>query len=230
MINDYETYCRAEWAKFQRETERGRAYLAATATIDVKNVLDIGCGAGQELIPFVVNRGARGVGIDLSPVSGQVGRSLFAELGCADRVEFQCAKAESLPFDNESFDIVICRGVLPLTDNKLTLKEIARVLRPGGIGFLKIQAARYYLVRLFNGVVNRNLTAIHAARALVAGTLYHITGKQPHNRITGREVFQTAWMLRRELVPLGLQILKELSDSDSNPASPVFIIAKTGTP
>src|SRR4051812_43284819 len=87
-------------------------------------VLDIGCGAGQTLIATCENRYSVGVDINLSAL--KLGKTL------TDRVEFVCGTAESLPFRDASFSYVIARVSLPYTDIPRSLREITRVLEPGG--------------------------------------------------------------------------------------------------
>jgi arsenite methyltransferase len=56
-----------------------------------------------------------------------------AEWGLADRAEFVRGDAESLPFDDASFDIALCECSLCLFPDKArAIEEIRRVLRPGG--------------------------------------------------------------------------------------------------
>ena len=66
---------------------------------------------------------------------------------------------------------------------------------------------------------------VHAARVLVSGTIYHLTGRQPRIRWLN-ETFQTRWLLRRDLKSAGLRIDYELAGS--NPQSPTFAISKPG--
>jgi len=191
----------------------------------VSCVLDVGCGAGQELLPYA--SGACCVGVDLSPEVGIVGRKLFREMNAGERVAFARATAEALPFRTDSFDAVICRLALPYTDNARALAEIARVLKSDGTFLLKIHHARYYLRKFWRGLVGFDLmSTVHAARVIAAGLVYHTTGKQVRVRLLSPETFQTEWLLKRELARLGLAIAQELPDS--NPFTPVFLIRTSG--
>jgi ubiquinone/menaquinone biosynthesis C-methylase UbiE len=71
------------------------------------------------------------VGVDVSQEATALATRQFARLNGAGQVEFHCASVEALPFDDESFDLVTCRLVLPYTRNGVALSEMARVLRPG---------------------------------------------------------------------------------------------------
>ncbi len=222
MTSAYDVYIRSEWSMFHADASRTRTVLDAVAGLDVDRVLDVGCGAGQELSPFVA-RGAAGVGVDVAPEVGRGGRELFhAELPEA-RVEFARAAAEALPFADESFDVVVCRLALPYTDNARALGEIARVLRPGGALLLKIHHARYYAGKLWRAIGRRDaLSAVHSARVLVAGAIYQLTGRQVRSRWPSRETFQTRRLLGVELGRHGLVIRRELADSTAE--TPSYLI------
>ena len=188
-------------------------------------VLDVGCGAGQELLPFVAEHATLAVGVDVAPTVGRSGSGLFAARG--ERAPaFVRAAVETLPFPAGVFDLVICRLVLPYVDNARAIAELARVLHPGGRLLLKIHHARYYLRWLRNALSAADLVAaMYVTRVLLAGIVYHLTRRQPRGRWTaGGETFQTAWLLCGELRRQGLVILKELPDS--SPATPSYVVAK----
>jgi SAM-dependent methyltransferase len=222
---DYDQYVRAEWGLFSNNPMRASASLAALKGCKVTRVLDVGCGAGQEMTPFVVELGAFGVGLDIAPGANRVGRALFAAHHPAARVVFIRAAAEVLPLLSKSCDVVICRIALPYTDNQRALAEMARVLCPGGVLLLKIHHARYYGHMLLRGAAAFDVRSmIYASRVLATGAFYHATGRQPRTHLKGKEVFQTRWLLRRELLHQGLSITGELPDS--TPQAPSFIISK----
>jgi SAM-dependent methyltransferase len=221
MTAEYEQYLRTEWNLFSADSKRAEAVLEVTRDLSLSRVLDIGCGAGQELIPFASR--ALCVGIDSAVDAGVVGRQLFATYQPQARVMFARATAEQLPFQSNSFDAIVCRLALPYTDNKQALSEMARVLRPGGVLFLKIHHARYYLGKAWKGLRSGEvLSIVHAMRVLLAGLLYHATGKQPRMRLISPETFQTRWLLDRELSKLNLSIDRELAGS--NALTPSFLI------
>ena len=99
-----------------------------------ESVLDLGCGAGFDTFVAAQRVGLEGrvVGIDLSPEMIAVAQAGQAEAGFP-QVEFCEAPVEALPFLDASFDIAISNGVLNLVPDKpAALREILRVLRPGG--------------------------------------------------------------------------------------------------
>jgi SAM-dependent methyltransferase len=223
--SEYDEYVRAEWQLFHHNPSRAAASLEALGTTQVSRVLDVGCGAGQELLPFVRAGRVTAIGVDYAEEAGVAGRELFASIGLADRVKFLRGSAEALPCGSGIFDVVVCRLALPYTDNARALSEFARVLRPGGLLLLKIHHARFYLEKLGVGLSAANFRSMaHAVRVLIAGSIYGLTGSQRRNRILGRESFTTERLLRRELASLGLTIRRSLPDH--NARTPSFLIAK----
>lgn len=195
--------------------------------LTIRSVLDIGCGIGQALFPLAVKKGALGVGIDISEYSLGVGRKFYDEHIPTANVNFLKAPAESLPFASDSFDLVNCGLALPYTHNAKAIAEVERVLRPGGLFLLKIHHVRYYLLKLKQGFVGADLLSmIHCGRVLTTGAIYHLSNRQPMNRILN-ETFQTRWLLKRELAERGMFIDGELANL--NPAAPAFVIRKNSS-
>ncbi len=218
-------YVRTEWDLFANDPGRAAASRNAVMGASISRVLDIGCGAGQELRPFMQGTGTLGIGVDVAPDVGLAGRELFERAHHESRVTFVRAAAESLPFATSSVDLVVCRLALPYTDNARALAEVARVLRPDGILLLKFHHARYYARELADALASRQVrSAIHACRVLLSGSLYHLTGSQPRGRFAGPETFQTMWLLKRELGRHGLDVRGQFGDSV--PAAPNLIITR----
>ena len=99
-----------------------------------ERLLDIACGSGLPalLAGERVTPSGRVVAIDLAPRMLEVARRRAAHAGLA-HVEFIEMDAERLGFDDESFDAVTCAcGLMFFPDVEGALREIRRVLRPGG--------------------------------------------------------------------------------------------------
>jgi SAM-dependent methyltransferase len=226
-MSEYAGYILAEWENYHAQPERFEASLAVTKGRELSRVLDVGCGAGQELLPFVQTLRARGAGVDISPEAVEIARKQFARLGCSGCTEFFCSPAESLPFTNDSFELVMCRLALPYVANTEALAEMARVLQPGGLLILKIHHLRYYLRRVLAALRRREVRNVASiARIILSGSVYHLTGRQPTRGPKPREVFQTRWMLDRILANFKLGVYGELQNSDSNARTPVLLIEK----
>ena len=94
-------------------------------------VLDVGCGGGLLAEEFA-ELGARVTGVDPSAASLETARAHAQERGLD--IEYRPAAGEELPFADASFDAVYCCDVLEhVEDVGATVREIARVLRPGGV-------------------------------------------------------------------------------------------------
>ena len=213
MASEQQSYLEDEWLIFARDATRRQDALRAVAGIVVRRVLDIGCGGGQDLIPFAV-AGSRGVGVDLAGDTIRWARDRFARTLPELPVTFATSAAEALPFVDGSFDVILCRVTIPYTDNRTALSEMARVLRPGGAILLRTHRPRYYITKMREGLRRRSpLFAVHALRVLLTGSIYRVTGRQPKGGWLLKETFLTTGMLRKELTALGLHIDRELADS-----------------
>jgi SAM-dependent methyltransferase len=99
-----------------------------------ERVLDLGSGAGTDSLVAAQMVGEAGcvTGIDMTLEMLAKARGAAAEMG-ATNVEFVEGEAEHLPFDDESFDVVISNGVIDLIPDKdAVFAELHRVLVPGG--------------------------------------------------------------------------------------------------
>ncbi|MGA8303827.1 MAG: class I SAM-dependent methyltransferase [Thermoplasmata archaeon] len=95
-----------------------------------RDFLEIGCGAARWSIALA-RKGARAVGLDLSPAQLEHATRLLRRSG--QRVYLVRGDAERLPFRTSSFDVVFCDwGAMTFCDPARTVPEAARVLRPGG--------------------------------------------------------------------------------------------------
>jgi SAM-dependent methyltransferase len=97
-------------------------------------VLDLGCGAGTDLLIAAQMTGppGRAIGVDMTPPMLEVARASAREMQLGN-VELHEALIESLPLEDESVDVIISNGVIDLVPDKdAVFDEIDRVLRPGG--------------------------------------------------------------------------------------------------
>ena len=132
-----------EWF-LEAERHRYGAYapwMPATMEFDRhggEDVLEIGGGMGTDLAQFAAH-GARVTDLDLSAGHLTLAKENFLVRGLQGR--FVQHDAETLVFDDDSFDVVYSNGVLHHTPNtRRVVAEIRRVLRPGGLAIVMVYA------------------------------------------------------------------------------------------
>ncbi len=97
-------------------------------------VLDLGCGAGTDLLIAAQMTGPSGrvIGVDMTPSMLERAHASAREMSI-ESVELHESMIEALPLDDASVDVVISNGVIDLVPDKdAVFDEIDRVLRPGG--------------------------------------------------------------------------------------------------
>jgi demethylmenaquinone methyltransferase/2-methoxy-6-polyprenyl-1,4-benzoquinol methylase len=98
-------------------------------------ILDLAGGTGDLTAKFsrIVGPEGRVVLADINDSMIKVGRDKLTDLGVVENVEYAQANAETLPFADNTFDIVtIAFGLRNVTDKDAALRSILRVLKPGG--------------------------------------------------------------------------------------------------
>ena len=108
----------------------GPRLVAACGVRSGQRVLDVAAGSGNAAVPAAAT-GATVTASDLTPELFEAGRAIAARHGVElDWVE---ADAEALPFDDNSFDVVLsCVGAMFAPHHQVTADELVRVVRPGG--------------------------------------------------------------------------------------------------
>jgi len=111
------------------------AFPSLREAMAAKSVLDFGCGYGGKAVEFA--RHARSVAA-IEPFDNMIraARDYAASVSAAN-VEFRVCDQERIPYDDETFDLVLSHDVLEHVDNPETsLSEIHRVLKPGGRAYI----------------------------------------------------------------------------------------------
>ncbi|GGY61552.1 methyltransferase [Streptomyces geysiriensis] len=166
----------ADWDS--RFPDDGPAYTAAVAELGLPvgaRVLDAGCGTGRALPPLRAAVGPSGlvVGADLTPAMLQAavraGRDRDGRLLLAD--------VAALPLRSGSLDAVFAAGLVAhLPDPPANLRELARVVRPGGVLALFHPIGRAALAaRQGRRITSDDLRAEPRLRPLLAGSGWRMT-------------------------------------------------------
>ena len=98
-----------------------------------RRILDVGCGLGDDAAALarLVTPGGMVVGVDGSRAMIEAARGRYREV---DGVTFEVADAAAMPFEDQSFDACRVDRVLQhIADPTPVVREMARVLRPGGV-------------------------------------------------------------------------------------------------
>lgn len=178
--------------KFQLKDTRIQRY-AELARLDQgtssDRVLDVGCGIGQTLAALPHRELNSLVGVDTNVHALAFGTRL-AEIEGRE-VLFVAAPCHSLPFDGQSFSHVICHIALNYMHHRLSLPEMVRVLRPGGVLLLRVEGLGYdfeLLTRQFS------FCALHSRLYnLMLGVVGQLLDWEPHpsSRLSPGRIFST---------------------------------------
>jgi SAM-dependent methyltransferase len=139
-------FCSIEYA---RSLELYRRRCEAMGLTGLDTVLDAGCGMGQwSLALSLLNRSVLGVDVDSV--------RLFTAAGVAKELDrsnltFRYASLHELPAPDSSADAVFCYSVIMFADMDLALREIHRVLKPGGRFIVMVDLWRWHWGRVMEG-------------------------------------------------------------------------------
>jgi demethylmenaquinone methyltransferase/2-methoxy-6-polyprenyl-1,4-benzoquinol methylase len=113
---------------------RWRSFLVSRIPADAHRVLDVASGTAAVAIELVRADASRVVvGVDQSPEMLKAGSERVAHEGLSERIELREGRAEDLPFADAEFDALTFTYLLRYVDDvPATLRELARVVRPGG--------------------------------------------------------------------------------------------------
>jgi SAM-dependent methyltransferase len=182
---------RSEWADFTLEDFSFVAFPRGS------RVLDVGCGTGEQL-ESLRRSGLDAVGVEPS-------QSLVDALTARGQPVLR-GVAEQLPVEANSFDGLVCKVVVPYTDERLAITEWARVVRRGGCVRAVYHGAGYYLRYLMNGP-GLGLR-VYAARAL-ANTWWYALTKRRLPGFVGDTLYQSSKRLAAYYRAVGFELERE---------------------
>jgi demethylmenaquinone methyltransferase/2-methoxy-6-polyprenyl-1,4-benzoquinol methylase len=113
---------------------RWRRFLVSRIPPEATRVVDVAAGTAAVSIELARALPTRSVvGVDQSAEMLAAGRERVTRAGLGSRIDLREGNAESLPFADAEFDALTCTYLLRYVDDPAaTLRELARVIRPGG--------------------------------------------------------------------------------------------------
>ena len=194
-----------------RIAANARMYGLSPAPVERCRVLELGCGAGGNIVPMACGLpGARFLGIDVAARPIEIGRGLATTLGLAN-VELRRCDILYLPADLGEFDYIIAHGLyswVPAPVRDALMSAFARHLAPDGIAYLNFNA--------LPGGHFRNL-----ARDLMRFRLAVFDDPEAHGEDAVRFVRQVAGA-QPEGTPYRRILEDELSRIERNPPGVLF--------
>ena len=177
-------------------------------------VLEVGCGLGTDGAQFA-KAGAKYTGIDLTDAAVELAKRRFELFDLPGT--FRVADAERLDFPDNSFDLVYSHGVLHHTpDTAAAVREIHRVLRPGGRAVVMLYHRDSYNYRVNISMLRR--TGAQLLRWKTGVKLVHLLTGEPEDslRAHARQLQTQSEYLNSE------EFLSRNTDGAGNPLARVY--------
>jgi ubiquinone/menaquinone biosynthesis C-methylase UbiE len=177
-------------------------------------VLEVGCGLGTDGAQFA-KAGARYTGIDLTDAAVELAKRRFELFDLPGT--FRVTDAERLDFPDNSFDLVYSHGVLHHTpDTAAAIREIHRVLRPGGKAVVMLYHRDSYNYRVNISMLRR--TGVQLLRWNTGIKLVHLLTGEPEDSLRdhARQLQTRSEYLNSE------EFLSRNTDGAGNPLARVY--------
>lgn len=161
-------------------------------------VLDVGCGDG-DLLSALIAKGCHGKGVEIDDAIVE---------RCRERgLDVVMGAAESIPFDDASFDVVVSSVVIPYTDERRAIAEVARVLKPDGIASVTGHGFGYPL----SMIKRRGLGGTAYAARMLVNTACYRTFRRRLPGFWGDTICQSLAKMRRDFVANGMRVERRLA-------------------
>ena len=148
-------------------------------------VLDLGCGSGRDLAPWGVALSDQVTGVDIDDQRLKIAQQQFPQR------TYLHGAGESIPLPDGSFDRVISSVALPYMNIQQALREIHRVLVPGGLLSLSLHLPGFSINELLHHALPRPIPSLFRLYVISNGLLFHSTGKTVGFARGKTESFQT---------------------------------------
>jgi ubiquinone/menaquinone biosynthesis C-methylase UbiE len=146
-------------SKYQKGSFASREHLIVSSLENLalggQKWLDAGCGTGR-FSRWLAGKGCQVSGVDASPSMLAAARDAACAVGFEDNPTFQHVETvERLPFDNETFDGILCSSVIEYVEvPRRCLTELSRLLKSGGLLLLTVPNRSSLMRRSLKGVFN----------------------------------------------------------------------------
>jgi len=141
-----------------------------------RDALDIGCGTSDTLETLALPPLSLRIGVEADREAVRVAAKRRSN--CAGRIRFVVADGHALPFPARSFGIVISKVAMPYMNLPLALREVNRVLRPGGQVWMTLHPVRMALMRMLSGLRALAIRDVcFQTYTIVNGLLLHYWGR-----------------------------------------------------
>ena len=133
---------------YQLVVEMLRSYVQ---NLSGKVIIEVGCGLGGFLLNISKNVG-EAVGLDISSKAVHIAKDLAKQFGLQDKVNFVIGDAQSLPFREDSGDVLVCSETLEhVPDYEKAFSELVRVTKKSG--YLCLTVPNFLSTAFFENVI-----------------------------------------------------------------------------
>lgn len=131
--------CLNRWLSLRRDVAWRKALLAAMPFSNRMRILDLASGTGDVILALAADKEAENfiIGVDISTSMLKIAKKKILHAQCVRGTALTSATAENLCFPNNTFDLLtVAFGVRNFSDCEKGLREMCRVLRPGGRAYI----------------------------------------------------------------------------------------------